>query len=283
MVELPRIVAYLGSLGFSGFETALAALPLHDPGQLRGVMASSGMTLAGAHAGGPWWRKGEDVAGTAERARQLPALGCQRLVVSCDPLPPSPSDDDFARLADSLGRLGRACAEHGVRVVFHNHPHELVNGARALRAIVERCEPEDLALGPDLGWVAYAGVDPVEFIAEFGSRIEYVHLRDLTSSPDGMRFTEVGRGRLPLDSVLDALAAVGFRGWLIAESEFGSDWAGEADPETTARLQYAGLHALVDRATRSTQPRDGITGRIHNGNRFNQSASSDHRQEVERR
>lgn len=238
--RLGEAMSDIATIGFSGFETALAVLP--EPARFAELSrAAGGLALSGAHAGGPWWddAAGEAITKLAADAKVLPELGCERLVVSLPPPPDPLTGAHLGRLTDHLTRLSAECGAAGVRVAVHNHAAELADDARVLTAIVDTCP--DVVLGADLGWVAHAGVDVVAFIERFGARLDYLHVRDVIDSG----FIEVGRGTLDFPGILRALDAVGYTGWLVAESEFTDAWRGDTDPGTTAAAQYAGLARLT--------------------------------------
>lgn len=243
--RLPEVMAHIAELGFGGFETNVNVLPLDEPQAFQEATATAnGLNLVGAHTGGRWWdpQSTATVASVVTLAKQLPALGCQRLVVSMAPPPVESANADLKHATRTIDQLGRACREEaGVSVVFHNHAAELAGDALFIRALVDTCAPGNVALGPDLGWVAHAGVNVVEFVQRFGSRIDYLHVRDVTQYGTEGSFIEIGRGVLDYAAILAALRAHRYRGWLVAESEFGSKWSGDADPRETASLQLAGL------------------------------------------
>lgn len=247
--RLPEVMAQIAAIGFTGFETRLAHLPLDDPGGFTEAARATGLSLCGAHVGGKWWSPegAASIPAIAAQARRLPALGCRRLVVSGG-VPAGATREQIAGWVETLGRLGRACREAGdVRVVFHNHAGEVADDARLFRALVEGCAPADVMLGPDLGWVALAGMAVPAFLRRFGSRIAYLHLRDVTAcGPEG-QLVEVGRGILDYPAILDALSALDYRGWLVVESEVtAADRA--TDPRETTRAQFHGLRAALDAA-----------------------------------
>lgn len=245
--RLGKVMCEIADLGFAAFETGLAFLPLDDPVSFRQLAArAGGLKLSGAHTGAAWWTPASEqlVDETVERARLLPGLGCERLVVSMNEPHSRLTDDELAKMTTNLSTLGRRCGRHGVEVVFHNHAHELGENGRVIDAIVGRCAPDEVQLGADLGWVAKAGVDVGAFIGRYGGRLAYLHVRDVTATG---RFIEVGRGALDLAGILAALDAEGYQGWLILESEFGMLWGGDTSPTRTAAFQLDGLMRLVHR------------------------------------
>lgn len=244
--RLGDVMAQIATIGFAGFETALKVLPLDEPEAfLEKAAAAGGIVLCGAHAGGRWWdpSAAETVGSLAAQAARLPALGCNRIEVSMQAAPHALTDEQLQVMAENLTRLGQACRAAGdVRVAFHNHASELADDARVIAAIVERCDPVDVQLGTDLGWVAHAGIDLIEFVERFGSRLAYLHVRDVTSTGE---FVEMGRGVLNYRGIFDALEAVGYHGWLVAESELSPIWRGSTDPDETAAAQIQGLRDLL--------------------------------------
>lgn len=255
--RLPEAVAGLFAAGFTGFETRLDYLPLDDQAGFAAALPR-GATLCGAHVGGKWWSPegAASIPGIVARAAHLPTLGCRRLVVSMGALPPGATADDLSRFVDTLGHLGRACREVDVAVVAHNHASELADDARVLTAIVERCAPEDVALGPDLGWVAHVGLDLSAFIRRFGPRIAYLHLRDVTAIGGAGRFVEVGRGVLDYPAILATLAEVGYVGWLVAESETQAEGYSAGGADVIARAEARGLRAALAAAGLSSRLRE---------------------------
>src|SRR3954447_15463644 len=110
-VRLPDVMCALAEIGFAGFETRLSCLPLHDPAGFGAMRAAAGgIALAGAHVVGTFWEpdSGAAIPAIATDAAGLPALGCDRVVLSVVPLPAPLAETDLDRLATNLDALGRA-------------------------------------------------------------------------------------------------------------------------------------------------------------------------------
>lgn len=245
--RLPEVLRAIADCGFGGFETALDVLPLDRPADFAAAReAAGGLALSGAHAGGAWWSpdSATTIAALLGAVRKLPALGGDRLVVSMQPPPGGLDAAAIERAVARLRELGRGCREAGVALAFHNHAAELADDGRFFDVLAVECAPDEVALGADLGWIAYAGVDPAAFIRRYAAQIAYLHVRDLTTNDGVARFTEVGRGALDHGAILAALEAIDYRGWLVAESEFNEKWGGLTGPEATAAAQFAGITAV---------------------------------------
>lgn len=241
---LPTVMRHIDGIGFTGFETALPALPLDAPSTFMAWRASANdIALAAAHTGGTWWEP--DVAATVpsivERASRLPELGCDRLLVSIGAGVTHLDGKGLAQVCRTLRTLGEGCSQHGVTICIHNHAHELQDDARVLRAILEYTDPEQVSLGADIGWVVNGGWDVVDFLAAFGDRIGYLHVRDVIARLDPPGFIEVGHGTMDWSAVTARVRDLGFDGWLTAESEYSELWHGREDAIETATAQYEGM------------------------------------------
>ncbi|MBA2753053.1 MAG: sugar phosphate isomerase/epimerase [Chloroflexia bacterium] len=257
--RLTDVIEIVAAIGYDGFETVVTALPLDDPAGFReATVRAGGLRLAAAHAGGPWWQpEGNAIAReTGERARGLPALGCDRLVVSMTQSVEPLTDYQTGLMIANLRTIAAACRTEGVSVAFHNHAAELARDAELIATIVGRLDPAEMGLGTDLGWVVRGGADPLEFVSRFGDRLAYLHVRDLTVGPDS-RFTEIGQGAEDIPALLRALEGAGYRGWLVAESEFGDGWRGATDPEQPIRRQFVGLRTALLKSGVDTAERQG--------------------------
>lgn len=235
--RLDEVMTWIADAGFAGFETTIGALPLAAPERFADWSgAAGGLRLCAAHTGGDWWHDDVDVAAVVSQAAGLPGLGCDRLVVSGRQLADRPTVEELARFTGNLGRLDRECRAVGVHIAYHNHAGELAHDALVLDAIVSE---SDVALAPDLGWVAYTGVDVPSFVTRFADRIDYLHVRDILDGD----FIEVGRGSLDYAAIVGELD--NYSGWYVAESELGDRWSGLTDPEATVAAQYDGLRRVV--------------------------------------
>lgn len=79
----------------------------------------------------------------------------------------------FREMTDAFG-------EAGIRVLYHNHDHEMTrlsgDDVRLLDRILEAVP--GLAPEFDTCWISYGGVDPVSYIQKYASRLDIVHLKD---------------------------------------------------------------------------------------------------------
>ncbi|WFR67059.1 TIM barrel protein [Curtobacterium flaccumfaciens] len=76
--------------------------------------------------------------------------------------------DAVERVAARLNEAADEAAQHGLRIGYHNHDHELrpqIDGKPALQVLADLLDPR-VVLELDLYWASAAGIDLVSFIQE---------------------------------------------------------------------------------------------------------------------
>jgi sugar phosphate isomerase/epimerase len=124
---------------------------------------------------------------------------------------------DWKSLAPKLTEWGRMAKDRGLVFQYHNHDFEFqpVGGTTGLAILAEATDPEAVHFQLDVGWVKYAGHDPVEWMRRLGPRIRTLHLKDVTPEK---QWTELGRGHLGLREVWGAAIALGID-WVLVEQD----------------------------------------------------------------
>ncbi len=120
---------------------------------------------------------------------------------------------EFDAQVACLREINKMCRDHGVEMNLHNHVYEVANGEYDLGNTLERM-PE-ARLGPDIGWLFRAKLDPVDFIRRHGPRIVYAHLRN--EKADGKWPETMAEGVIDYKAVGEALRQAGFKGTLAIE------------------------------------------------------------------
>ena len=160
------------------------------------------------------------------------------LIYSFPPVSQEQIDEGFADFGARWSPILDVFDEVGVRFALEVHPTEIafdiVTARRALDALGGR---DAFGFNYDPSHLAYQGVDCVDFIQRFGSRIHHVHMKDVWWSdkpmPSGVfgghlpfghedrcwDFRSLGRGHVPFEDVIRALNRVGYDGPLSVEWE----------------------------------------------------------------
>ena len=125
------------------------------------------------------------------------------------------SPEAVARAVRVLQAAQSAAEPHGVRILYHNHSHELrpVDGCAALP--LEHIM-QAVPLEADLYWVFYAGLDPARFLRENNSRIGLLHIKDGKKSKPLP--CALGEGEADIPEICLAAADCG-KEWLIVEND----------------------------------------------------------------
>lgn len=112
---------------------------------------------------------------------------------------------------DSFDSLDKLCAEYKIRIAIHNHGpgHRYDKIEDTLNAI--QGHHELIGACVDTGHYIRSGLDPVEAVTKFGSRVYGVHLKDDTHKGDkGSHNVVIGKANLDVVGVFKALKKVGF-------------------------------------------------------------------------
>jgi sugar phosphate isomerase/epimerase len=186
----------VAATGYDGVE--LVDLYGRDVREVRELLEELGLEVAGRHVSAE--------ADLDAVAAEMQILGCDRVALAW--LAP----EAVAGAVELVGAAAERAQALGLRYGFHNHAVELepVDGATTLERIAEL--PVWLEL--DLGWVWWAGADPVELLERYRGRTPLVHVKDLRAR-GSREFCPVGDGGVGYERVLPAAEAE----WLIVEQD----------------------------------------------------------------
>lgn len=160
------------------------------------------------------------------------AIGCDHLLAA--ELPRADRADEAAlhRWAETFNRIGRRCRERGARFSYHSHAFELrrFGSRRGLEILLDETDPTLVGWEPDVYWLTYGGVDPVEWIGRYAGRSHLLHLKDMRHGPlppdpieantaDLAAYASAALGEGTID-VGPAIAAATAAEWLIVEQDF---------------------------------------------------------------
>nr|WP_316304863.1 sugar phosphate isomerase/epimerase [Clavibacter michiganensis] len=138
---------------------------------------------------------------------------------------------DAARLSVLyLGGTGTISAA-GFEPTFHHHAGTFVESPEEIDRFLDQV---DVGLTLDTGHLVIAGGDPIAAISRWGARITHLHLKDVDAAElgrvlaagGGMRevwssgaFVAFGLGDVDLASVMTAIEAQGYDGWVVVEQD----------------------------------------------------------------
>jgi sugar phosphate isomerase/epimerase len=185
-------------------------LPM-DPAEEAAALAdyaAAGITL---HAAGViYFPKDEDddIRAKFEYAKRA-GVG---VIVAGDPAPAT------------LPRLEKFVKQYDIRIAIHNHgPEDKVfpSPLDVLKA-VKGMDPR-MGCCIDIGHAVRAGTDIVEAIHEIGPRLFNLHSKDLTDFHSKESQVAVGKGKMPMREIFEALIKTNYKGFVDLEYEVHGD------------------------------------------------------------
>lgn len=124
----------------------------------------------------------------------------------------------FAYFAEA----GQQVNEQGLQFAYHNHAFEFemkVDDQYVFDALYASASPEAIQVEMDAGWVQFAGLDTLQYIANYAGRLPLLHLKDFKGVINGQINTvELGQGEIDLPSVIQAGSDAGVE-WIIVEQD----------------------------------------------------------------
>ena len=230
----------------------------------RGVLADAGLEVTAGRFFANWFAEmyQEIEFNQLQRAAEFYAdLGAQYLITSSRPVPERMLtaghvtsqrqdgllDYQWTQLADSLTQAAYITArDFELPLLFRNQLGSYVENGDELDQLIGMTDPDNLRLAPDIGYLAYAGLDPLAFVRAHSERIAYVTLKDLDADLheqhiwargsleefwDAGGFLELGQGDVDVEGLVALLREQEFNGWLAV----GHDRPGR-DPSASVQI-----------------------------------------------
>jgi len=218
----------IASLGFHGIQ--LRANVIEEFGsasELRDLLQKHELKMVALSSGGVRIDpavEAEELAKHAAHAKFVKDAGGLYLQVTDErPKDRAITAADYARLGRLLTEIGKRTADLGISLGYHNHMGSLGERPEEVDHILEAADPRYAKLELDVAHYFQGGGDPAKAIEKYSDRLLFLHIKDVEQLPDSAnanrpyRFVELGRGRVNLPAVFDALHKVNFRGWAIVE------------------------------------------------------------------
>jgi inosose dehydratase len=267
--DVETILIDAEAIGFAGVE--LGGKFPREPAALKAMLSAHRLDLIGG-----WWstslltRSAEDeIAAAQAHIGLLKALGSPVFIAAeCSnaihgdrtrPLSETPRlpEAEWPRFGERLNALAAYVEGQGLKFAYHFHLGTVVERPEDLDRFVAHTAP-NVGFVVDTGHAALGGIDAAALIRRHPGRVAHVHAKDVRrpvfarvqadgkSFLDGVMagmFTAPGDGDLDFTSVMQALAEIGYAGWIVIEAEQDPKLA---DPRVYSRL---GLKTLKVAAT----------------------------------
>lgn len=242
----------VGAIGYR--EVEMAGFNGKTPAQILSALGAARLRVISAHYGLDELRN--DLSAKIDFAHQL---GLQYMICPGTsyphPLPPGKehpplSLDDWKWNADEFNKVGEQTRKAGIQFGYHNHYNEFrpVDGKVPFDQLLEWCDPQLVKFEIDVGWMVYAGFDPVEYMTKHPGRFPELHVKEIKlGTPTfadlhvqhGLPTTEIGRGAIDWKRVFAAARQGGMKHYFVEQETFPDMPMMEA-----LKADYDYLHSL---------------------------------------
>ena len=152
-----------------------------------------------------------------------------RVLADLDPAPAGEIDDDFMEKA--IRRAAECAKDTGVTLLIETNG--VYSDTKRLKKLLDRVNMREVAALWDIHHpYRFANESPEETVANLGSYIKYVHVKDsvMTVGDDGkpvIKYKMMGYGDMPIPEMLRALRSIGYEGYI--SLEWVKRWAREIE------------------------------------------------------
>ena len=145
--------------------------------QIRSILDANGLSSPSMHS---------DLATLKDRTHEMAeaasVLGHRYAGIAAIPPELRQSLDDYKRTADTFNEIGLLMSEFDLKFLYHNHGYGLVelDGVIPFNLILERTDPDLVAMEMDLYWMTAGRADPVAYLDAYPGRFKLMHIKDMT-------------------------------------------------------------------------------------------------------
>ena len=218
----------IASLGFPAIQLRSNVLKeFSGPAELRDVLDKHHLKMVALSSGGVRIDpavEGEEISKHTANAKFVHDVGGRYLQVTDErPKDRAITSADYTRLGKLITEIGKRTADLGISLGYHNHMGTLGQSPEEVDQILQATDPRYARLELDVAHYFQGGGDPAKAIEKYADRLLFLHIKDVESVSNSenpkrsYRFVELGRGRVDLPAVFEALHKVNFRGWAIVE------------------------------------------------------------------
>ena len=227
--EERQAVEDIAATGFEGIQFRIDATKEFKPEELKELLAQHKLTFVALSSGEVTIDQASEqemIARHTANARFVRDAGGLYLQVldQLKPYPRTVMKEECRRLGKLLTEIGKRTADLGIPLAYHNHMNTIGEHPRELDLVLENSDPKYVNLLLDTAHSVAGGGNPADAIRKYRERILFLHLKDMVDIPAStegakypFKFVELGRGRVDLAAVFQALADINFQNWAVVE------------------------------------------------------------------
>jgi sugar phosphate isomerase/epimerase len=212
--DVPGAFAKIAALGYTGVEFAgYYNLPAAE---VKKLLADNGLKSVGSHVGMNVLGEEKSLQAEIEFSK---AIGTQYLIV---PWADMKTREDALKLAEAIKPAAEKIKAAGMKMAYHNHAHELdkdENGEYLLDIFYANTDPESMFVELDMYWVAYAGLDPLVYMAKYPNRCKLLHLKQIETY-ETKKCVDLDKGVIDFKAVIEKGKELGVEHYVLEQEEF---------------------------------------------------------------
>lgn len=218
-------------------------------------LRAAGLRMPSAHYPMPELQSG--LSGKIDFAKQL---GLEYMICSVPGRPPHLKEaaparrrfamtlDDWKWNADQFNKIGAETKKAGIQFGYHNHPFEFqrIDGKVVYDQLLKWCDPNLVKFEIDIGWMIYAGSDPVEYMTRYPGRFPELHVKGVkkgytAATRTGREFptAELGRGEIDWKNIFAVAPKAGVKHYYVEQESFP-----DMPVMAAIKVDYQYLHQL---------------------------------------
>lgn len=239
----------IASLGFHGIQLRENCIAeFSSPSELRDVLQKHDLKFVALSSGNielDSASESQQIAKHVDHAKFVRDVGGLYLQIIDERPKREITPADYKRMGTLLTEVGKRTADLGIMLGYHNHMGALGEKPEGVDQIMAASDPRYVKLELDVAHYFQGGGDPVKAIKQYSDRLLFLHIKDVEELPGvsdpehSYRFVELGRGKVDLSGVMQALHDVRFRGWAVIELDSVPDKTGTPKDCALINKQYA--------------------------------------------
>lgn len=209
--NLQAVLEAVAKMGYEGVE--FAGFHGHEAADVRAMLDSSGLKVAGAHVA-LQTLMGDELERSIEFHQ---AIGNPYLIVPGLPEERRNSRAAWQQTAEIVDRIAEQLRPHGMQTGYHNHWVEFtpMDGELPLDTFFGNTG-FDVIMQFDTGNALHGGADAPPFLQRYPGRAITVHLKEYAAGYDKAL---IGEGEVPWQTVFGLCETIGGTKWYIVEQE----------------------------------------------------------------
>jgi sugar phosphate isomerase/epimerase len=145
--------------------------------------------------------------------------------VICPFIGPQKDQESWKLRAYEFNKKGEMAQKAGLKFGYHNHSYSFafVGGLKGQKILLEDTKPELVCFELDMCWSEAAGENTIAHLAEYGSRYELCHVKQLQTKDPKPQQTDLADGIIDYQKLLSAAKQNGMKYFLVEQEQYPVD------------------------------------------------------------